>query len=64
MFGFGLGSSTSHRFLQKACRITRGAVELVNEGARLQPKVSLYKNWFMNTFQVDGTKAITVYACV
>ncbi|KAM5163407.1 von Willebrand factor A domain-containing protein 5B2 isoform 2-T3 [Mantella aurantiaca] len=38
VFGFGLGSSTCHRFLEKACKITKGALELVSEGERLQPK--------------------------
>ncbi|XP_018432050.1 PREDICTED: von Willebrand factor A domain-containing protein 5B2 [Nanorana parkeri] len=39
VFGFGLGSSTCHTFLEKACRITKGAMELVSEDKRLQPKM-------------------------
>ncbi|XP_077343851.1 von Willebrand factor A domain-containing protein 5B2 isoform X1 [Lithobates pipiens] len=39
VFGLGLGASTCHRFLEKVCRITRGTVELVSEGDRLQPKL-------------------------
>ncbi|CAH2248404.1 Hypothetical predicted protein [Pelobates cultripes] len=39
VFGIGLGSTADHRLLQKAAGVSRGTVEMISEGERLQPKL-------------------------
>ncbi|XP_066459332.1 von Willebrand factor A domain-containing protein 5B2 isoform X2 [Eleutherodactylus coqui] len=39
VFGLGLGSHVCHKVLEKAARLTRGTIELLSEGERLQPKL-------------------------
>ncbi|XP_044144643.1 von Willebrand factor A domain-containing protein 5B2 isoform X2 [Bufo gargarizans] len=39
VFGFGLGSNVNPNILEKAAKLTRGTVELLSEGQRLQPKL-------------------------
>ncbi|XP_056421595.1 von Willebrand factor A domain-containing protein 5B2 isoform X3 [Hyla sarda] len=39
VFGFGVGSNGDHKILERAAKLTRGTVELISEGERLQPKL-------------------------
>ncbi|XP_075718006.1 von Willebrand factor A domain-containing protein 5B2 isoform X2 [Rhinoderma darwinii] len=39
VFGFALGSNAQYKILDRAARLTRGTLELLSEGERLQPKL-------------------------
>ncbi|KAM4041441.1 von Willebrand factor A domain-containing protein 5B2 isoform 2-T5 [Anomaloglossus baeobatrachus] len=39
VFAFGLGANAHHKILERAAKLTRGTVELLSEGERLQPKL-------------------------
>ncbi|KAM8954082.1 von Willebrand factor A domain-containing protein 5B2 [Pelodytes ibericus] len=39
VFGFGLGSAADHKLLERAAKVSRGTVEMLVEGERLQPKL-------------------------
>ncbi|XP_053316336.1 von Willebrand factor A domain-containing protein 5B2 [Spea bombifrons] len=39
VFGFAVGSNADLRFLERAAKVSRGSVEIVMEGERLQPKL-------------------------
>ncbi|XP_071998490.1 von Willebrand factor A domain-containing protein 5B2 isoform X3 [Engystomops pustulosus] len=40
VFAFGLGLNVHHKILERAAKLTRGTVELLSEGERLQPKLT------------------------
>ncbi|XP_073445346.1 von Willebrand factor A domain-containing protein 5B2 isoform X1 [Dendrobates tinctorius] len=39
VFAFGLGANVNHKILERAAKLSRGTVELLSEGERLQPKL-------------------------